>query len=519
MTGDFVKFGDASRLQIAFRLVADREPPESRPLEGGSTLGDISITISHQTLTRHTQAGRDMTYVRWYLLPVFQWIVRNWVDLFHEERLPSSNTKALTAASTSAFAMSRLIASSDPQDREQYQRFQDWWSRHSIRAADPSALYPDLFVRRLEDYAEVSWTARQPAYAPDGFAFTLSPGSAVFPIEQIAEPLWKALQWFIESDVAAPQDREALIALKGNLSALNAVEPRRFAEAYIPCSILDKIRKSPVTKDLEVTRSRLLHIPVVTRFDDAVIMFGGVDPDISQKDTNALLNFLQELKGGEEQDNLSEKADDMLGPPLGSPHLQGYELAEDALDEMGLPNGASLVDIAAVLETLGIEVVERDLETGSIRGVAVAGAGYCPAILVNRTSLYNRNEAGRRFTCAHELCHILYDRGHAKRVTHTSGPWAPVSVEKRANAFAAMFLMPRPLLRAVLSSGRLSKEETLQAARQLQVNYVSLVHHLHNLGLIDEITYDQLQDLEGTFSGLREAEVIRPKARTPRSDG
>ena len=49
----------------------------------------------------------------------------------------------------------------------------------------------------------------------------------------------------------------------------------------------------------------------------------------------------------------------------------------------------------------------------------------------------------RRFTLAHELCHLIHDRGYGARLAIASGPWAPADVEQRANAFAAMLLDAR----------------------------------------------------------------------------
>jgi Zn-dependent peptidase ImmA (M78 family) len=133
------------------------------------------------------------------------------------------------------------------------------------------------------------------------------------------------------------------------------------------------------------------------------------------------------------------------------------------------------------------------LKTSTIRGIAIAGSGYSPTILVNNTSDYNVNEAGKRFTLAHELFHLLYDRGFARRVTHVSGPWAPPSIEKRANAFAAMLLMPRSLVRRSLGAGRVDANTVASAANTLQVGISALVEHLYNISMIDETTRDSLR--------------------------
>lgn len=67
-------------------------------------------------------------------------------------------------------------------------------------------------------------------------------------------------------------------------------------------------------------------------------------------------------------------------------------------------------------------------------------------ILVNLRNSANAHTFGRRFTLAHEFCHLLFDRDVGAHLAIASGPWAPHDVERRANAFAAMFLMPNGLV-------------------------------------------------------------------------
>ena len=192
------------------------------------------------------------------------------------------------------------------------------------------------------------------------------------------------------------------------------------------------------------------------------------------------------------------------------PFQEGYDLAEQLLEDCFLPGSDSYVDVRALLSGWGVRIVEKVLKTNTIRGVAIAGERYSPAILVNKTSDYNASEAGKRFTLAHELFHILYDRSAARRVSIVSGPWAPPGVEKRANAFAAMFLMPRSLLTRSFPTGKIDEEAVTSAADAMQVGISALVEHLFNTSMIDEVERDRLRSLETT---------IRLKKRPTRSRG
>jgi len=60
-----------------------------------------------------------------------------------------------------------------------------------------------------------------------------------------------------------------------------------------------------------------------------------------------------------------------------------------------------------------------EMEDGELRGVALAGPDLRPIILVNTRHPKNQHESGRRFTIAHELCHVLHDRD-----MHVGYPWS-----------------------------------------------------------------------------------------------
>ena len=137
---------------------------------------------------------------------------------------------------------------------------------------------------------------------------------------------------------------------------------------------------------------------------------------------------------------------------------------------------------------------EIEFETDSIRGVALAGEGFSPKIVINLAHVYNSNEEGKRFTIGHELCHILFDRTRARRISHVSGSWAPRGIEKRANAFAAYLLMPRTLIAGnIVYGNRIDSEKLGRLAGILRVNESPLVEHLYNINLIGDVERARLR--------------------------
>jgi Zn-dependent peptidase ImmA (M78 family) len=177
----------------------------------------------------------------------------------------------------------------------------------------------------------------------------------------------------------------------------------------------------------------------------------------------------------------------------GPPYQQGYDLAEQLHDDLGFTG--DWVDIEGLLEQLGVKVLNRSLSDRKIRGVSLVGPQHFPTIVVNPESMHGETTGRLRFTLAHELCHLLFDWEMGQRLAIASGPWAPRDIERRANAFAAMFLMPPSLVSHAIAYApdpinTLSGIEAV--AERLHVGVVAAIHHLYNLTLMDDSERDAL---------------------------
>ncbi len=490
----FAAFGDPARFEIAVGWTQDREPRERLPAHGGWSTGELRLTVGNYVLTRHELGDENRDTVRWYLLPVFEWVAKNWVSLLHEERFEWRENSAAPAATAVFFALRRLIDAHEVSEEAAYARVHNWWSRHALRAADSSALYPDVVIRRLVDEIEISWTARQPTHAPDGFRFALSPGAAILSIADVAGPLWEMLSWAVSCppNLVTP-DHDSIATLERMIGDLKKLPTKNLEEVYLPRELFRKVEEARAGVGLEDNSVRFTEAPAVARIDDAVLMFGGVSPDIGANDARELMALLASQRSGSDSPALSTLVNTSIGAPLSAPFEEGYELAEELLEELEMPGDATSIDICAIVERLGISVITKNLRTATIRGVAIAGEGYGPAILLNMESSYNSTPAGCRFTLAHELFHILYDREHARRISHTSGPWAPPSIEKRANAFAAMLLMPRDLVHRSIPNKAIDVRGLFEACNLMKVGPSALLEHLYNTGVIDEIHREELR--------------------------
>ena len=152
-----------------------------------------------------------------------------------------------------------------------------------------------------------------------------------------------------------------------------------------------------------------------------------------------------------------------VGPPVydvraprtvGEAVTQAEQCAEEERRRLDIGN-APLSDVSELIGSQGIWASGLELP-GHMSGLFLRHPSIGLAILVNASHPRGR----KRFSYAHEYAHALLDRGGTVSVS-TTGNSADL-VEKRANAFAAAFLMPRNGVSEVLRSldkGRPSRHE------------------------------------------------------------
>ena len=494
---EWMRFGNTATVQICIRWVDDCEPPGRRPAAYGWSMGQLTVHVASVNVTATRLGTEQQPYVGWYLAPFLDWLATNWVALLHEERFPWPNPGTAPAAIACNRALDDWIAAEDPQGQQQYADAQDWYFRHGVRSAAAGGIFPDLFIRRVADDIELSWSGAPMEFTREGLAFESSAGHARVPVREVAETILRTLEWAVNHPPEAPaQYRDKIAALQAKVDALRNVEYLELVRTYVPPGVLqraivafDNIGQTSPLKGNQAAE------PYINELPPAVAMFGGVSPDLSTHDVTYLCEQIVAGQDGGDSPELADLVANRYSATLGVPYRDGHRFAGELLEDMALPD-SDFIDVHAMCSRLEIDLQETELETNSIRGVAIAGDGFSPRIVVNRNHYFNQNESGKRFTIAHELCHVLFDRTRARRVAHaSSGRWAAQGIEQRANAFAAYLLMPRALvLMHLRDANRIEKSDVQHLASELQVNESALLRHLRNLGLIDDVDRDRLPD-------------------------
>ena len=503
---------------FAFEITFAPDPCDGRAMTPDDALswGGFQIWAGGRNLCAHRELGERLESAHWHLLPLMEWLAKNWDPLLHEERLPigAESGDAWGALRETRFPPA-AIENDERQASSWYGAWQEWSFRHALRTAADGGLFPDVVLRRYRDSVEISWGPARGAGMPSHFRFTesergverLPPGAVAGPLHEVLSDAARCLQ-------ARAPESSRIRKLNRKLAALkraNGARKRRLAWlAGLGTS------KHGVTSGWRRARKRLARteggngaapslLPVresalvIDRSCHAALLFRSLAPRTEVCDVAELAGMMAEFRSPEgdasamrELCQLASAAEEAAAPE------DGYDLAEELHEHYeGTFHRGDSVDIDGMLELLNVEKTELRLRDRAIRGVSIAGPGYRPAIGVNTNHPANERECDRRFTLAHELCHLLFDRGEEGRLAIASGPWAPRGMERRADAFAAMLLMPWPAVQRAAERSKVSidtAEGVRGVAQRLRVGAPAALSHLTKMALIDDAARRRIED-------------------------
>lgn len=456
-------------IRFRFGFEPDPDGGEGAAPEVSASWGWLEIRAGDRNLCEHVMHDEVHHRVNWYLLPALEWLVENWDRLLHEGRLPRCLVRASSARES--WLGTNWAELNEREDAE----VDDWWRAHALRSAAEGGIFPDVFLRRDRDDIEISWGNARIAGADGQLSFLCPAGRALEPADEFAAALYDSLAAAVTS-LREKSDAPRIQRLGEALTRLT--QPRREPARYL-AGWVSSGASAAKERLLEWTEGLVLHPAPAP-----LVLFGSLAPDVSEADVDAVLSLL-ELSRGAETEPIELDATGVEG---WRPFEQGYQLAERARAILSLPDSES-PDMHVVLDRLSIRQRKLELEDAGILGIAICGPTFQPTIAVNESSPRNQSEPGRRFTLAHELCHLLFDRVKARPLAvASSGSWAPLEVEQRANGFAAMFLMPDRLCRHTVDDlvphGKWTSLLLREVAKRLGTGRKAAGQHLMNLHLL-----------------------------------
>ena len=247
------------------------------------------------------------------------------------------------------------------------------------------------------------------------------------------------------------------------------------------------------------------------------------DPE-NRRQINECINLCREgvtLKKmlGREQSVAPPHHEIPLPRSAGEAVMQGDDVARDERRRLGIGN--FIIGMSGLINSQGIWASAVELPD-NMSGIFLHSPAIGMAIMVNASHRYYR----KQFSYAHEYGHALMDRKHKALVSSNAN--SDDLVEKRANSFAASFLMPEDGVRELLRSfnkGRVSRQESAiynvagdnqvnaeirtpastqrisymdvaNVARSYGASYQAAAYRLKNLGCISRTELDELLQCE-----------------------
>ena len=404
------RFGDPSRFAIDIEFLADPHGGRGAQPAQAASWGAFRIWVHCRNLCEHRAGGALHDAVVWYLLPFLTWLAESWDPLFHEQRLPEA-TQTRDARRAYLGAVRATLGDPDPHVEQRAVLWQQWWSRHSLRSCREGGLFPDLFVRRVLDFAELSWGNQEVPGAPEDCYFTAPNDVRYLNVAEVAEPLYAALSMALSHlEQVGLGGNAAIVRLRDTLVRVTAMPTTRREAWYL---YGDPAAKTPETDLQAVLRRSAAKVPVLAKglfestcrslyldhLSPAVVMFGSASPSITRADTDSLSQVLLDAYAPEGAP--SELAPFFRDCPMAEMRVlyeEGYDLALDLLEALGFSGDDSdRVDLNALLEQLRITVAEIVLD-----GLFLVDTGAVDCLVPGKalTSIGLRPKAQRTYELA-----------------------------------------------------------------------------------------------------------------------
>jgi Zn-dependent peptidase ImmA (M78 family) len=502
-----IQAGDPASFSIKLLFNPDPDKGLAATSDESASWGGFQLWVQGKNLCQYQCRQEVFHEPHWYLLPILEWLVDQWGPILHEERFPLP-TRHLGARNSYLDAVIPSLTLFDDDTEHKQQLWESWWNRHALRSHRDGGLLPDVFIRRWRNTIEFSWGNSDLPGAPEDFYFLCPQSVARLSVDRVSTALFEAADHAADYLLSANNSSQRFQQLKNACSKIPKTPTNNWdawlthtgstlehsKEAILEAEASIKQCPRQIVEAIFSSKSNGL---AVTEESHAALMFGTVSPDISRSDVHKIVNLM--VKALSVNGEAPEMQSHIPLKPLSTtsrPYTQGYELALDFMDSVSVPELEGSTDVGRLVKDLNIQMSEIEIDDKTIRGLSMAGPKQWPTILINRASEWNMNTWGQRFSAAHELCHVLYDRAPGERFAIASGPWAPRDIEQRANAFAAMLIMPiQKVNEAVrqLAVPLASSDAIFTIARTLKTSPVATLEHLYNLHKLDDFDRDKIR--------------------------
>lgn len=386
----------------------------------GRTWGKLQLWIGDTLVWGELDSHGGTRGITWNWIDILEYLGNAWLYLTEEEQYPITFEHLQEPSHLGElWGKAKLRFRNLPDDvaDQEDDLLRDFLAVHDLsEAVHGISLSKLLCLRRGKQM--IAATIRQ--------EFVLSFAETMGTLEQLGNAIAKRL--------AGLSDRRSEIATS-RWQKRDEISPFRRLQIATRMSDASLRRVWPQDVDSIVANDDVYELKAAAR------MLG---PRFPEPELKKVLDAIGRLRPGKKLklDSLSDKAMEVIGEHEGhAPADQGYFLAWMLREHIEKKSGR--VEPDKILRQWGVSIQKLEIQGIGLDAIAVWGPKHTPTIFLNSAGPRSQQEKGRRSTLAHEMCHILVDLDGALPVAEVLGGNVPRAIEKRANAFAAEFLLPR----------------------------------------------------------------------------
>lgn len=423
MKREKLSFGADGALRIILEWRDDYE--SDGPI--GKTWGDLQLWVGDTLVWGQLDASGQIQGVTWNWIELLEFLGNAWPYLIEEEQLPITFLNREESPKHLGELYGRAKYRWHKLDEQEVDvedaLLRDFLAVHDLAEALHGAQPSQLLLLRQGKQMLVA-TARQ--------EWALPFDATMLTLEKFSEAIKERLTHLKD------QRSEIAISRWGSRDSMPAAKRLQIATG-IDESLLNRVW--PTTP--EAANDKLYELKAAAR------MIGSKLPDNQLKTVLAKINS---LPNGKRLDLgvLHQKASRLIEEHRSNDlAIQGRLLASMLREHLG--SKVEKVEPRNILINWGVSILDLKIENSNLDAIAVWGENHSPTVFLNTEGRRAKLPSGTQSTLAHEICHLLVDINGALPAAEVFGGNIPYGIERRANAFAAEFLLPRSVARDYLT--------------------------------------------------------------------
>ncbi len=468
------QFGDRDQFALCISFGRDPHPTGDRTID--AIWGGLSIWAKGRCLTRSvSDEGGACDEVRWSLGSILEWLMDVGVRLVNEEPFPDALRKLNVRDACDWFNKAETPPPmTEAEEDAWFSRRSDWRRHHAIRGASLDVALPNVMIRRLGDFLEISWDNETWGAPRPDLSFVERRGTVLVAASRAACDLREAL---IEASQALVERHElpelAKLASRAKAASAGDDDWRWLIHAETARAIQDELAPIRERLDLHVRTQRIgLYVPHAP--ETLLLRHAGPVP---ADEVQTLLDTALSVPAEPMKDPLWKLVRPTPAPAV-MPWKEGYERAREVRDALGWGD-EPVPNIDEWLESNNVGMTRRVLSS-TIDLVATRTADKRGSAVINPSA---RLRWRREISSAAALGHLLFDVAPIA----VDGAWEHWPTAARARAFAAMLLLPDGGVREVLAGrANIDASDVSRVMNRFNTGPHATTYHLKNLEFIDE---------------------------------